>query len=175
MHISSAVLFLLFHHHLQLHPYMTRCLRVAPNYCVLLSLRQTPQSHISGCWHTHISMTKNCHFPLQRDRTGHTSFSPLFHTINLILLFSEWFSQNPCYHLRSRQVLFLCTHLCVKEQTIRRAINVLAPSFPDMFLLEQELPFFVVISPHVVPPTHQPFLRALSLYFAPLVLFRVSD
>ena len=124
---------------------------------------------------THIYMTKNCHFPLQCVTTGHTSFSPPFHTINLILLFSEWFSQNPCYHLLSSQVLFVCTHLCVKESTVRRAINVLVPTFPDMFLLEQELPFFIVISPNVVPVTHQTYLRALSLYFVPLVLFRVSD
>lgn len=126
---------------------------------------------------THImNVTKNCHFPLQCVRTGHTSFSPLFHTINLILLFSEWFSQNPCYHWRLSQVLFLCTHLSVKEQTVRRAINyVLASSFPDMSLLERELPFSVVISPNVVPVTHQTYLRALSLCVAPLVPFRVSD
>lgn len=126
---------------------------------------------------THIiNVTKNCHFPLQCVKTGHASFSPPFHTINLILLFSEWFLQNPCYHRCLSQLLFLCTHLCVKEQTVRRAINyVLAPYFPDMFLLEQELPFSVVISPNVVPVTHQTYLRALSLYVAPLVLFHVSD
>lgn len=102
------------------------------NYCVLLSLRQIPKSHITECWHTHNKYNQELSLssPGWQNRPKQSYFSSLFLTINLIFFF--------CLHSDVHKISATAydsdtynSHipiLRVKEHTVRGTMDMYADS-----------------------------------------------